>query len=560
MKTFKRILASLIVAVMVITVAPLSSFAGLKLNPDWLNFDTKASATTSGTCGENLVWSYDTALKTLTISGSGVMNNYQYSNQPWADYKYDIQKVIVEGNVTSIGKYAFYSCSSITDVTIADTVEVIGAYAFQDCTKLEYFHIPQKVKSIGGRAFDGCCNLTKFTVDSNNQFFSADEHGVLFNKDKTSLINYPIGNRATDYSVPDSVKIIENASFDGCKNLTSITVSKNIISIEDHAFNNCSNIKKVNVSDLSSWCNIDFGITYANPMCNEADLYLNNQKVTELVIPDNVKEIKPFTFYCCTSITKVVIPDNVTKIGSHVFVGCINLKTITIPETVTAIGNNAFAGCQSLETVELPDSIKTIGMYAFLGCSNLKDIKLPDGLTALKAATFQWCRSLKSITIPVSLESIEQCAFDDCTSLTDVYYLGTKEQWEDIKIDTYLNTPLLNATIHFATHTHKYVTNTIAPTCTKNGHTTYICECGDNYVADYVDATGHTSDKWIYDVLPSIYEVGKKHKECTVCGEEFEKDTVAEKVIPDANGDGKINSTDALIILNISVGKIKLDD
>ena len=82
-----------------------------------------------------------------------------------------------------------------------------------------------------------------------------------------------------------------------------------------------------------------------------------------------------------------------------------------------------------------------------------------------------------------------------------------------------------------------------------------LCECGDTYIADYVDAAGHASDEWVYDALPNIYESGKKHKECTVCGDVFEEDTVAEKIIPDVNSDGKINSIDALIILNISVGK-----
>lgn len=506
-KSFTKILSVLLTLISFMSIVPFN-----------------ASAVTSGSCGDSVTWSYNTTTKTLTISGNGVMNNYNYSNYPWADYQYSIKKVIVESNVTSIGSYAFYNCSSLSDVTIANTVESIGPYAFQDCKNLEFFYIPENIISIGWYAFNGCDKLIKFTADSNNQFYSTDERGVLFNKDKTTLIKYPSSNVTTDYSVPDSVKTIKQDSFGECENLTSITLSENIVSIEYYAFDECPNLKRVNISDISSWCNIDFGIMYSNPMSHGADLYLNNQKVTELVFPENVKEIKQFAFYRCRSITKVILPDSITKINASTFEGCINLKSITIPDTVTSIRKYAFNGCRSLESIELPDSIKSIGMYSFMGCTNLKSVTLPDNLTDLFYYSFDNCENLESVTIPVSLKTIQKNTFYNCTSLTDVYYSGTKEQWENMEIENG-NTPLFNATIHFNScfsnndyqHNHKSVVT--APTCTEQGYTTYTCECGDTYVDDYVDATGHSHTAEI--TTPATHlSVGVKTFTCS-CGDTY---------------------------------------
>ena len=122
---------------------------------------TKAFADASGKCGDNLTWTYVEATHTLTISGSGAMDNYDYSSirstrSPWYNYSEMIKKAVIEGGVKSIGQYAFYKCTGLTSVTIPNSVTSIGEYAFQDCSGLISVTIPNSVTSIGEYAFDGC--------------------------------------------------------------------------------------------------------------------------------------------------------------------------------------------------------------------------------------------------------------------------------------------------------------------------------------------------------------------------------------------------------------------
>ncbi|MEE5993784.1 MAG: leucine-rich repeat protein, partial [Oscillospiraceae bacterium] len=123
-------------------------------------------------------------------------------------------------------------------------------------------------------------------------------------------------------------------------------------------------------------------------------------------------------------------------------------SSITIPDSVTTIGSSAFSGCTSLTSVTIPDSVTTIGEFAFSECTRLTSVTIPDSVTTIEAGAFSGCTSLTSVTIPDSVTTIGNDAFYGCTNLKDVYYTGTKEQWNAITID-FGNAPLLNATIHF---------------------------------------------------------------------------------------------------------------
>ena len=191
----------------------------------------------------------------------------------------DIPSVLtIPDSVESIGDDAFYRCARLKSVTIPDSVTSIGWYAFKYCTGLTSVTIGNSVTSIGWYAFENCTGLTTITVKEGNPNYSSDEYGVLFNKDKTLLIQYPIGNTKTSYTIPDSVTRIGRYAFYNCTGLTSVT------------------------------------------------------------IPDSVTSIGDYAFYNCTGLTSVTIPDSVTSIGDLAFAYCDNLTSITIPDSVTRIG------------------------------------------------------------------------------------------------------------------------------------------------------------------------------------------------------------------------------
>ena len=176
-----------------------------------------ASADDSGTCGDNLTWSYIAATKTLSISGTGAMS-YNYTSCPWLSYRNNIQNVIIEYGVTYISVYAFQGCSGLTSVTIPNSVTSIGDYAFKDCKSLASITIPNSVASIGRGAFDG-------TGWYNNQPDGLMYIGMVAYKYKGTMPNN------TFIQIKDGTTGIAGYAFDGCSGLTSISIPNSVTSI-----------------------------------------------------------------------------------------------------------------------------------------------------------------------------------------------------------------------------------------------------------------------------------------------------------------------------------------
>lgn len=161
----------------------------------------------------------------------------------------NITSVTIPDCITKINIATFNGCTGLKYVTIPDSVTHIGWVAFGNCSKLESVTIPESVSNIYYQAFKGCSGLKSITVDSKNTEYSSDEHGVLFNKDKTKLIQYPAGNTAASYSVPESVKEFEGTAFFDCDNLTNITIPVTQEIIYLNTFEGCDNLEKVVIPD-----------------------------------------------------------------------------------------------------------------------------------------------------------------------------------------------------------------------------------------------------------------------------------------------------------------------
>ncbi len=219
------------------------------------------------------------------------------------------------------------------------------------------------------------------------------------------------------------------------KSIKRVVVSNGVTSIGDHAFRGCSEITSVTLPNSIT----KLGVS----------AFSGCKNLSRLNIPSSITEIGRWAFWDCSSLTDINIPNGVSYIGERTFQGCSGLKNITIPEGVTNIDSLAFAYCTSLTNIELPNSvIKISGAETFEGCSSLISISIPDGVTNLGSYCFKDCSSLKNITIPVSMTEIWYTAFFGCNNLTDVYYGGSKEQWN--KIDIYSgNEPLEKANIHY---------------------------------------------------------------------------------------------------------------
>ena len=307
-----------------------------------------------------------------------------------------LTSIEIPNSVTSIGDYAFYDCSGLVSVVIPNSVTSIEYYAFSGCSGLTDLTIGNGVASIGGYAFEGCSNIAEVHITDLAAWCNIDYDGYyacpLYYADKlylngelvtelvipdgvtevrdyafygfSSLASVAIPNSVTNIgervfedcsslasvTIPNSVTNIGKSVFKGCSGLTNLTIGNGVANTGDNAFYGCSNLAEVHITDLATWCNIDFESDYSNPILYSNSLYLNGELVTELVIPNGVTEIKDYAFTHNRALTSVVIPNSVVNIGDFAFDVCTALKELTIGNGVTSIGEKAF-NCRSLACI-----------------------------------------------------------------------------------------------------------------------------------------------------------------------------------------------------------------
>ena len=254
-------------------------------------------------------------------------------------------------------------------------------------------------------------------------------------------MQYSVGNSTYSYVIEDdgTVTLTRYSGTD-----TDIVIPKSIdgkmvTSIGDSAFSRCSDLTSITISE---------GVTnignYAFYECNG---------LTSISIPEGVTSIGNYAFSGCSGLTSISIPEGVTSIGYSAFSGCSGLTSISIPEGVTSIGYSAFYNCSGLTSINIPNSVTSIGYRAFSGCSGLTSIKvdsnnkkydsrnncnaiidketntliagckntiIPEGVTSIGACAFYNCSGLTSINIPNSVTSIGGSAFEGCSGLTSI--------------------------------------------------------------------------------------------------------------------------------------------
>ena len=361
--------------------------------------------------------------------------------------------------------------SSVTKANIPHTIKgvtvtSIGGSAFRYCTSLTSVTIPDSVTSIGNCAFASCTSLTGIWVAEGNSHYANDASGVLFNKDKTTLVQCPGAFAA--YTIPNSVTSIGEYAFSHCTSLTSVTIPNSVTSIGEYAFSHC------------------------------------------------------------TSLTSVTIPNSVTSIGEHAFSYCTSLTSVTISDSVTSIGEYAFYDCTSLTDVYYAGS--EAQWKAISISSNRNDDLLTANIHYNYGShTHSYKAVVTAPTCTEKGYTTHTCACGDSYVDTYVDALGhawdngkvTKEPTAtETGIRTYTCTRCSETkteTIPKLTHEHSYKAVVTAPTCTAKGYTTHTCACGDSYVDTYVDALGHAWDNGKVTKEPTATETGVRTYTCTRC-------------------------------------------
>lgn len=223
-----------------------------------------------------------------------------------------------------------------------------------------------------------------------------------------------------------TVTEISGDAFADCLQLEGIGIPPTINYIGSSAFIHDDNLKGVYITDLAAWMNIQFSnSSWCNPLEFAENFYLNGELVTEVIVPDNISEIKRWVFAGCKSIQKVTLPESVTSIGSNAFYKCENLSDINLPSGISSIGSGAFSNCKSIERIDLPSSLIELGSYVFSGCNALKEIEIPGSLSIVANDMFQGCDKLGSVKLNEGVENIDYRAFSNCYDLEVVEFPKT---------------------------------------------------------------------------------------------------------------------------------------
>lgn len=331
-----------------------------------------ARAAESGTCGDNLTWTLEDGV--LTISGTGEMDDYIGVRAPWYGLKENIDYAVLDDDVTKIGAYAFYECRNMKNINISERVKSIGDNAFSLCTGLLTVNIPDSVTSLGSYAFGNCTSLESVSIPGSVTCIG--EHAFY---NCTGLVSVDIHDGVTDIaeyafsyctdlnkiSIPDSVTAIGQYAFRSNTSLRNIIIPRGVIKVGNFAFGYCSSLENITVSENNENYSSENGVLFTK---NYEKLILCPQAKSGVYnIPNKVKRIESYAFYNCVELTGVIIPEGVKSIGDSAFYGCDKLESIIMPNGLTNIDEEAFWGCDNLSNIEIPESVIEIGAGAFNG-------------------------------------------------------------------------------------------------------------------------------------------------------------------------------------------------
>ena len=477
------------------------------------------NSATSGSCGDNVTWSYDANSCTLTISGSGDMEDYDatydrddetYYNPtyPWPS---SVAKLVVKDGVTRLGSFAFYKCTSLVKVSLPESIGAFGSYCFAECSQLISLTIPSKVTVIPQGFCSGCKKITAINIPS----------GVA-RINKNAFLTAGI----TTLTIPTSVVYIGTE----IGNINHVTYEGSKTQWEKIEFGSYNNFEPTSRN------------TYA-PAWDEGTF--NNSQITWEVecdyclritgfgdIPDFNLGTAPWYDYN-TQIKEVVIERNITRIGNYAFYNLKNLKEFRslgedmvthVAFSVKTIGESAFELCTALSTFPFSEmeQLESVGKYSFHSSGLSGDITFPDSLKCIEHGAFE-NTSINSVIIRKNVATIGQFAFNNCSKLTDIFYRGTQAQWESLMSGEDNKVPS-RTILHLNSRCCPgYSTKTVDPipaTCTTSGsmNDTVCATCGVLVSKGTVIlATGHTE---VVDAAkaPTCTETGlTEGKHCSVC-------------------------------------------
>lgn len=377
------------------------------------------------------------------------------------DAFWGISSMVIPSNIITIGDLAFFDCRELTSIIIPNSVTTIGYSTFEYCGNLKSINIGNSVTNIGDYAFASCYNLTE--IISNNNTPPVVEPETFMEVPSTTTIYVPSGSKeayeeAEGWCNFNIVEFDSNFIVDGIYYKITSIENSTVEVIKKDSGKYSGDIKIPSSINLN---NKNYSVTSIGELafngCNE---------MTSISIPNTVINLGYRALYNCSALTSVTIPNSVRLIAERTFNGCSGLTSLTFGDSVEYIGWASFCRCSSLTSVTLPASIICIGDLAFSGCNNLETIYIPDCVTRVCNESFSNCSNITSVIIGESVTNIGDKAFHNCEKLASVYCKAITPPTATLEVDyaTFQNNTLQKSTLYVPQGT-KALYESVAPWC-----------------------------------------------------------------------------------------------
>ena len=403
----------------------------------------------------------------------------------------ELTSISLPSTLEEIQEGGFSDCSQLTQITLPESLKKIGGFAFQNCSNIKQITIPASVREVGQNAFN-LSGIEKLVIKDMAAWCGVKKPGSFISSENTKV--FLNEEEIKNLVIPDGVTIIEPNTFNGFKSIETVYIPQDVDSIGDNAFLGCNKINKVTAHSVASWCGISFGRTLilqngtvmylSNPLCVSRNLYIGNERLTELNIPEGVQEIGYSAFYRCLGITKVSLPSTLKKVGADAFADCTDIRIVNvtslrdycsidfanpganpfqdymmnraftwmlingdylydqgalnIPEGLTEIKPNTFAKVDNNNTVIIPASVSKIGSYAFYKSVNrLNKVYINGHISDMGEYAFGSCPYIGSLYVnDANPDSIPSNAFNNAYVYNSVssQTLGQDYNYENTKL------------------------------------------------------------------------------------------------------------------------------
>ena len=346
------------------------------------------------------------ALETVVVPSNMHIGRFAFANCE------NLANVDLAGRGIAIYRQAFEDCDSIVSLVIPDDIAYVGSCAFQYCDGMESVTTPLKEPEYYGDAFYNNDSIRHVTITkgADGEYYDLETECDYFHDwySKNSTIEH--------ITIAEGVKSLSGNEFSRFDNVSVIELPSSLERVGANTLFGSCNEKVIFHGTLEDWCGIVFEDMSSTPLYYGCPLFIGDEQVIDLVLPEGLSEVGDFAFFRCSGLESVTVAGTGTKIGEGAFADCDDLQSVSFAGSKVSIGDHAFNGCDGIHDVVIPDDVAHTGYCSFGCCQGLETISMPfeslDGGSVIEAfgdddwdgSIAYWSYTLKKLTITPGLD------------------------------------------------------------------------------------------------------------------------------------------------------------